>query len=118
MTQCSMEEDYTAKISSRLEIGANADLNMTGDDSDDDKPKTYTSYQQQPAYGGQPGYGGQPQYYQEGPPPPAGDHSSVSSSDKEDLAEAREEYENASASDKEEAREEYEEQYEETYESD
>ena len=52
-------------------------------------------------------------------PPPASDHGSVSSSDKEDLAEAREEYENASdASDREEAREEYEEQYEETYGSD
>ena len=31
------------------------------------------------------------------------------------MQEAREEYENASASDKEEAREEYEEEYEETY---
>jgi hypothetical protein len=45
----------------------------------------------------------------------------VSSSDKEDVEEAREEYQEAvkdgdSASDVEEAREEYEEQYEETYE--
>lgn len=39
----------------------------------------------------------------------------MSSSDKEDVQEAREEYENASASDKEEAREEYVEEYEETY---
>lgn len=40
---------------------------------------------------------------------------SVSSSDRESVQKAREEYENASASDKEEAREEYEEEYEETY---
>ncbi len=40
---------------------------------------------------------------------------SVSSSDKEDVQEARVEYENASASDKEEALEEYQEKYEETY---
>lgn len=40
---------------------------------------------------------------------------SVSSSDKESVQEAREEYENADASDKEEALEEYKEEYEETY---
>ncbi|KAL8923100.1 MAG: hypothetical protein Q9208_004784 [Pyrenodesmia sp. 3 TL-2023] len=88
-----------------------------GDDSDDEH---HQSYQQQ-----QPTYVQQTTRYQEpappGPPPleappPGSDHSSVSSSDKEDLAEAREDYENASdASDREEAREEYEEQYEETY---
>ncbi|KAL9032103.1 MAG: hypothetical protein Q9180_006699, partial [Flavoplaca navasiana] len=48
--------------------------------------------------------------------PPPDDHSSVSSSDKEDLEEAREAYENASdASDREEAKEEYEEAYDEAY---
>ncbi|KAL8753777.1 MAG: hypothetical protein Q9199_004799 [Rusavskia elegans] len=91
-----------------------------GDDSSDDE---HRGYSQQPSYVQQPGYAQQqqPGYYQEpGPPPleapPPGDHSSVSSSDKEDLAEAREDYENASdASDREEAREEYEEAYEEAY---
>ena len=40
----------------------------------------------------------------------------MSSSDREDLAEARKDYENASdASDREEAREDYEEAYEEAY---
>ncbi|KAL8878300.1 MAG: hypothetical protein Q9192_008482, partial [Flavoplaca navasiana] len=48
-------------------------------------------------------------------PPPGADHGSVSSSDKEDLQEAREDYDNASASGEESARDEYEEQYEETY---
>ncbi|KAL8901059.1 MAG: hypothetical protein Q9207_005395 [Kuettlingeria erythrocarpa] len=92
-----------------------------GDDSSDDE--NHQSYQQQPTYVQQ------TTYYQgpdpsappplEAPPPPSSDHGSVSSSDKEDLAEAREDYENASdASDREEAREEYEEQYEETYGSD
>ncbi|KAI4217888.1 MAG: hypothetical protein LQ349_008969 [Xanthoria aureola] len=90
-----------------------------GDDSDEE----HRNYSQQPSYGQQPGYAQQPQpgYYQEtGPPPleapPPGDHSSVSSSDREDLAEARKDYENASdASDREEAREDYEEAYEEAY---
>ncbi|KAL9636779.1 MAG: hypothetical protein Q9204_002120 [Flavoplaca sp. TL-2023a] len=45
-------------------------------------------------------------------PPPGADHDSLSISDKEDMQEAREDYENASASDKESARDEYEEQYE------
>ncbi|KAI4191158.1 MAG: hypothetical protein L6R41_000295 [Letrouitia leprolyta] len=88
-----------------------------GEDSSDDEHHG-EHYQQQPAYVQQ------TTYYQEpapsGPPPleppPPGDHSSVSSSDKEDLAEAREEYENASdASDREEAREDYNEAYEEAY---
>ncbi|KAL9626442.1 MAG: hypothetical protein Q9204_007302 [Flavoplaca sp. TL-2023a] len=55
-------------------------------------------------------YGGRPM----GSPPGAG-HGSVSTSDKEDLLEAREDYENTSANDKESAWDEYEEQYEETY---
>ncbi|KAL8940794.1 MAG: hypothetical protein Q9216_002620 [Gyalolechia sp. 2 TL-2023] len=88
-----------------------------GDDSSDDEHHGQ-SYQQQPSYAQQ------TTYYQEpappGPPPleppPPGDNESVSSSDKEDLAEAREDYENASdASDREEAREDYEEAYEEAY---
>ncbi|KAL8908265.1 MAG: hypothetical protein Q9171_005519 [Xanthocarpia ochracea] len=85
---------------------------------DSDEEGHHGAYQQQQSYGQQPGY------YQEpappGPPPleppPPGDQDSVSSSDQEDLAEARDEYENASnASDREEAREEYEEAYEEAY---
>lgn len=87
-----------------------------GEDSSDDEHHGQAYQQQQPAYVQQ-----QQNYYQEpGPPPleapPPGDHSSVSSSDKEDLAEAREDYENASdASDREEAREDYNEAYEEAY---
>ncbi|KAL8870017.1 MAG: hypothetical protein Q9174_003836 [Haloplaca sp. 1 TL-2023] len=88
-----------------------------GDDSSDDE---HHGYSQQPGYvQQQPGYAPQ-QPYQEPPPPelepPPADHSSVSSSDKEDLEEAREDYENASdASDREEAKEEYEEAYDEAY---
>ncbi|KAL8858804.1 MAG: hypothetical protein Q9178_004721 [Gyalolechia marmorata] len=87
---------------------------------DSDEEGHHGAYQQQPSYGQQ------PDYYEEpappGPrpaplePPPPGDQDSVSSSDHEDLAEARENYENASdASDREEARQEYEEAYEEAY---
>lgn len=75
------------------------------------------------------GYGQQPmqqQPYQAGDPSLQGElpdetrsGSSVSSSDKEDVEEARDEYREAlqegDHSDIEEAREEYEEQYEETY---
>ncbi|KAL8974849.1 MAG: hypothetical protein Q9197_000928 [Variospora fuerteventurae] len=102
-------------------VGGAMIAHAAGDDSSDDERQQV--YQQQPTGGGM-----QPAYYQEpaptGPPPleqppPGSAHGSVSSSDKEDLAEAREDYENASdASDREEAREEYEEQYEETYGSD
>lgn len=71
-------------------------------------------YGQNQRYNPQPGYDAEP-----APPGILPDEtrsgSSVSSSDKEDVQEAREEYENASASDKEEAREEYEEEYAEVY---
>lgn len=59
----------------------------------------------------QPGYGHSPAAL---PDETASGHS-VSSSDKESVQEAREEYENADASDKEEALEEYKEEYEEAY---
>ncbi|KAL9629458.1 MAG: hypothetical protein Q9164_006871 [Protoblastenia rupestris] len=82
-----------------------------GDDSDEER-KAYGTQQQ-------PTYVQETNYYQDSGPPMAppldADHGSVSSSDKEELQEAREDYENASASDKESARDEYEEQYEETY---
>ena len=84
---------------------------LTGDDSDEER-NTYGAQQQ-------PTYVQETNYYQDSGPPMAppldADHGSVSSSDKEELQEAREDYENASASDKESARDEYEEQYEETY---
>lgn len=49
-------------------------------------------------------------------PPPAGEGGSISSSDKEDIEEARQEYEEASSeSDREEAREDYNEEVEEAY---
>ena len=88
--------------------------NTSIDSDSDDERKVYAAQQH-------PTYAQETQYYQETAPPPVApgsDHGSVSSSDKEDLEEAREDYENASASDKEEAREDYEEQYEETYEDD
>ena len=85
---------------------------ITGHDSDE-KHKAHAGHEQ-------PGYLQETDHYERGAPPPMEPHpgssrGSVSSSDKEDLEEAREDYENASGSDKEEAREEYEEQYEETY---
>ena len=88
----------------------------TGDDSSDEEHKSHA-----PAYHS--GYGAAPPYSHEqggygAAPVPVGDNHSVSSSDREELAEKRKEYENASDSDKESAREEYEEQYEETYGSD
>ncbi|KAL8950013.1 MAG: hypothetical protein Q9222_003922 [Ikaeria aurantiellina] len=95
-------------------LGGAAVGHAMGDDSSDDGH----AYQQQPAYVQQPapGYQDPAAAPLEAPPPDSG---SASSSDVEDLAEAREDYANASdASDREEAREEYEEQYEETYGSD
>ncbi|KAI4212991.1 MAG: hypothetical protein LQ351_004335 [Letrouitia transgressa] len=62
----------------------------------------------------QPGYEGYSEPPLEAPPP--GEAGSISSSDKEDLEEAREEYREASSeSDREEAREDYEEAYDEAY---
>lgn len=99
------------------------------DDSDDEHhaapapvPAADPGYSRNPA---PPAEYGDP-YAQDGPPavlPPTDeDGHSVSSSDREDVQEAREEYEealadsDASHSDIEEAREEYEETYEEVYE--
>lgn len=59
----------------------------------------------------QPGYGHSPAAL----PDEIASGNSVSSSEKESVQEAREEYENADASDKEEALEEYKEEYEEAY---
>ncbi|KAL9027709.1 MAG: hypothetical protein Q9196_003804 [Gyalolechia fulgens] len=103
-----------------LAVGAvgGAMIEHAMDDDSSDEEHNPQPYQQQPTYVQQ------TTYYQEPAPPgsqpleapPPGDHGSVSSSDKEDLAEAREDYENASdASDREEAREEYNEAYEEAY---
>ncbi|MCJ1265718.1 hypothetical protein MMC22_005598 [Lobaria immixta] len=110
-------------------VGGALVTNALDDDSSDDEhhhraelvAAPQAGYGQQPEYyAQQPGYNPQPGYAAEpGPPGILPDEtrsgSSVSSSDKEDVQEAREEYENASASDKEEAREEYEEEYAETY---
>lgn len=83
-----------------------------------------SGYGQEPYYpesvAAQPRNGMEPQYGQQASPPgvlpdETRSGSSVSSSDKEDVQEAREEYEDASASDKEEALENYEEEYKETY---
>ncbi|KAL8807172.1 MAG: hypothetical protein Q9182_000854 [Xanthomendoza sp. 2 TL-2023] len=90
-----------------LAVGAvgGAMIGHAMDDSSDEEHHPRTTYIQQQQQ--------QPTYYQ---PPPVADHNSISSSDRESLAEAREKYENASdASDREEAREEYREEYEEAY---
>lgn len=105
-----------------------------GDDSDDDKYGA-PQYAAQPSSGyGQSGYGQQPMQQPYGDtsdpysqqPPAAGalpdethDGDSVSNSDKEDVEDAQEDYQEAlrdgDASDIEEAREDYHEEYEETY---
>lgn len=118
-------------------------LNDSDSSSDEEGHKRYnappqtvvyeqtTIYQQQPAYQQEPAYHTD-SYYGGGPPavlpPTDADGHSVSSSDRESVQEARENYEealakandsDASSSDYEElaeAREEYEEEYEETYE--
>ncbi|KAL9038438.1 MAG: hypothetical protein Q9214_005281, partial [Letrouitia sp. 1 TL-2023] len=79
------------------------------DDSDDEH-----HHEVYPAPPPQPGYEGYSEPPLEAPPP--GEAGSISSSDKEDLEEAREEYREASSeSDREEAREDYEEAYDEAY---
>lgn len=105
-------------------------IHSLDDDSSDDEHHRVVAAAPPSGYGqesyysestvSRPGYGtGAPYGSEAGPPGVLPDEtrsgSSVSSSDKEDVQEAREEYENASASDKEEAREDYEEEYRETY---
>ncbi|KAK2040525.1 hypothetical protein LZ31DRAFT_40601 [Colletotrichum somersetense] len=97
------------------------------DDSDDEHKAAAAASAPQPQYGGYQDPYADPNMPPAVLPPTDADGSSVSSSDREDVQEAREEYEkaladaadsDASSSDHErleEAREEYEEEYEETY---